>query len=240
MVDELSNLVASLESQTPAERQAAAERLVRLGRDARPAAVALVQACQLDDQETRELAAAALEDLGPPLPQDVAQIGRAAQASVARRRLLGRHVAGPVASPGGAGRFKSERCARHASRACRSPAHRVGIGRSRSCGRLGRRGPAAGGRRRGSSTCHAGRPGSPKPRHLRVASSRQTGSSPAPHAARTQTGQLPGCGEFLLAAISGYGDAGHKPQSLDAAINPHLLKPVEFATIQQILSKHLR
>lgn len=74
MTDEISVLVASIKSKAPAERQGAAERLVLLGRDARPAAVALVQACQSEDEGTRELAAAALEDLGPPLAEDVAQL----------------------------------------------------------------------------------------------------------------------------------------------------------------------
>ena len=73
-MNDLSALVASLKSNDPAQRQAAAEQLSQLGGDAQPAAVALVQACQMEDEDTRELVVAALEDLGPPQPDDVPQL----------------------------------------------------------------------------------------------------------------------------------------------------------------------
>jgi HEAT repeat protein len=71
-MSDVAKLVASLESGDAAQRQSAAEELSRLGSDARPAAVALVAAC--GDEQTREPAVAALEDLGPPSSSDVATL----------------------------------------------------------------------------------------------------------------------------------------------------------------------
>ncbi len=58
-------LVKSLRSGDAAQQQAAAEELSRLGEDARPAAVALVEACGASEA-VREAAVAALEEIGPP------------------------------------------------------------------------------------------------------------------------------------------------------------------------------
>jgi HEAT repeat protein len=70
---DLSALIASLRSDDSARQQAAAEKLAQMGPAAQPAAVALVEACDADD-ETRESAVAALEDLGPPPATDVAKL----------------------------------------------------------------------------------------------------------------------------------------------------------------------
>jgi HEAT repeat protein len=55
-------------------RQAAAERLARMGEDAAPAAAALVLACGDADEQVREQAVAALEDLGPPRADAIGQL----------------------------------------------------------------------------------------------------------------------------------------------------------------------
>jgi HEAT repeat protein len=73
MTTDLSALVFSLRSGDPDERQAAAEKLSQLGPAAQPAAVALVEACERDD-EARESAVAALEELGPPPATDVMKL----------------------------------------------------------------------------------------------------------------------------------------------------------------------
>lgn len=52
--------------------------------------------------------------------------------------------------------------------------------------------------------------------------------------------KLPGFEKLLLVAVSGFGDADHKQRSIDAGIDHHLLKPVQFATLQQILTSRLR
>jgi HEAT repeat protein len=73
MTTDLSALVASLKSGDADQRQAAAEKLSQRGTDAAPAAVALVEACERDD-EARESVVAALEELGPPAASDVAKL----------------------------------------------------------------------------------------------------------------------------------------------------------------------
>jgi len=65
MLAELTLLVQALQSNDATARLDAAEKLARMGRDAQPAAVALAEATGTDD-ETRDWAVAALEDLGPP------------------------------------------------------------------------------------------------------------------------------------------------------------------------------
>jgi CheY-like chemotaxis protein len=45
----------------------------------------------------------------------------------------------------------------------------------------------------------------------------------------------PGFANVSIVAISGYGDTAHKEQSLDAGIDHHLLKPVQFAEFSQLL-----
>ncbi len=66
MAQDISRLIAALRSDDAGSRQVAAEELATLGPDAAPAAVALVETCAVDDDATRELCAAALEELGCP------------------------------------------------------------------------------------------------------------------------------------------------------------------------------
>lgn len=70
MSDETSSdvapLVQRLKSPDVAERAEAAEQLSRAGAGAAAAAVPLVTACGDEDEQVREWAVAALEDLGPP------------------------------------------------------------------------------------------------------------------------------------------------------------------------------
>ena len=70
MPDELSQLVAELSNPDPQKRLEAAEQLARLGPDACPAAVDLVKACGDESEEVREHIVAALEEIGPPRPED--------------------------------------------------------------------------------------------------------------------------------------------------------------------------
>ena len=66
MSNELQILIEQLGSQNPADQCAAAEALARKGKDAQPAAAALVAAIRTADAPTLEWCAAALEELGPP------------------------------------------------------------------------------------------------------------------------------------------------------------------------------
>ena len=63
------------------QRAAAAERLCREGAAAAAAAVPLVQACADADDQVREWAAAALEDLGPPPDESIPQLVELATSS---------------------------------------------------------------------------------------------------------------------------------------------------------------
>lgn len=68
---EANQLAADLLADDPSRRRQAADRLATLGEEAKPATVALVEACADDD--LRDLCVGALEELGPPpidqLPQ---------------------------------------------------------------------------------------------------------------------------------------------------------------------------
>jgi HEAT repeat protein len=74
MSGEVTKLSQALGGNDAAARQAAAERLAQLGPDAQAAAVPLVEACAIDDDSLHEFVTAALEELGPPLPGDVAKL----------------------------------------------------------------------------------------------------------------------------------------------------------------------
>lgn len=63
---DIPRLVTALQAAAAAIRSDAAEQLCRAGTAARAAAVDLVRACGDDDEQVREWAAAALEELGPP------------------------------------------------------------------------------------------------------------------------------------------------------------------------------
>lgn len=74
MPDKLSTLIAALSDRAAPKRSQAAEQLALLGTDAQPAAVALVLACGDEDDEVRQWATAALEQIGPPLLSDLEQL----------------------------------------------------------------------------------------------------------------------------------------------------------------------
>lgn len=71
MPEPLAELIASLRSDDPIVARDAAQRLSRMGSDARGAAVPLAEAAAAEAEEVCEWAAAALEELGPPLPEDL-------------------------------------------------------------------------------------------------------------------------------------------------------------------------
>ncbi len=71
---ETETLVDRLRSASTSDRRAAAQQLARLGPAARPAAVALAEAAGDADEEVREWAAAALEELGAPAAEDVPRL----------------------------------------------------------------------------------------------------------------------------------------------------------------------
>ncbi len=70
MAAELAELITELFDPDSRRRIHAAEQIARLGADARPAAVNLVKACGDEVEEVREHVTAALEELGPPRPED--------------------------------------------------------------------------------------------------------------------------------------------------------------------------
>ena len=72
MTEELSVLISELSSPVASSRSGAAEALMRLGDGARGAAVLLARCAGDDNEETREFAVAALEELGVPSVTDVA------------------------------------------------------------------------------------------------------------------------------------------------------------------------
>jgi HEAT repeat protein len=71
MSDDIASLVTSLTALEPDERSDAAERLARLGPDAREGALPLLRALTDESEEVREWAVAALETMGPPPPSTV-------------------------------------------------------------------------------------------------------------------------------------------------------------------------
>jgi len=74
MSNNAQDSVAQLSSGDLAHQVAAAETLARLGTNAQPAAVALVEACGTSDESLRQWTSAALEDLGPPSPGQIAPL----------------------------------------------------------------------------------------------------------------------------------------------------------------------
>ncbi len=66
MSQSTDGLIASLSSGDCATRREAAESLARLGSGAAPAAISLVKACGDDDEQVRDWAVAALEELAAP------------------------------------------------------------------------------------------------------------------------------------------------------------------------------
>lgn len=74
MADDLSMMITQLASADVEARVAAAERFARMGADAAPATVPLVEACRDGDDRVREWAVAALEEIGPPPEAAVARL----------------------------------------------------------------------------------------------------------------------------------------------------------------------
>ena len=70
----IAMLIAALAAADPNQRREAAEALMAAGADARTAAVALVRAAGDDDEEVREAAVGAVEDLGPPSAEQFAEL----------------------------------------------------------------------------------------------------------------------------------------------------------------------
>jgi HEAT repeat protein len=74
MANDVQTLVKQLSSGTKDEQATAAESLARMGKDAQPAAAALVSALRNADASTREWCVAALEELGPPPITQIADL----------------------------------------------------------------------------------------------------------------------------------------------------------------------
>jgi HEAT repeat protein len=74
MMADVNSLANSLSHGTPEERLEAAEALARLGEEASPVAVAIVQALKIEDDSLRDWLVAALEGLGAPNAADAAAL----------------------------------------------------------------------------------------------------------------------------------------------------------------------
>lgn len=95
MPNETHRLMAALCDLDPKARASAAEQLAGIGRDAQPAAVALVLAAGDESEEVRQWATAALEQLGPPEEADLSSLaalvdGRTADVGYWAATLIGR------------------------------------------------------------------------------------------------------------------------------------------------------
>lgn len=129
---DISTWIDALSDGDPGRRADAAERLAKLGDGARGAAVPLVRAAGGQDERVRQWAAAALEELGPPAPEDgpaLAELLRADNTDVGywAATLLGRLADG---------RFTGELAAALDKQRPQSV-------RERACWALGRIGPDA-------------------------------------------------------------------------------------------------
>ncbi len=82
MADDIDSLATRLHSAEADERADAAERLCQEGDAAKAAAVPLVRACGDADDRVREWAVAALEGLGAPSPEAIADLAKEARESV--------------------------------------------------------------------------------------------------------------------------------------------------------------
>ncbi len=94
-MDEIEQLKAGLRSADVTVRRRSAEQLAQLESGARGAAAVLAAACDENDETVREWTVAALEAVGPPLPEQQAEIIQLLASSCALSRywaatLLGR------------------------------------------------------------------------------------------------------------------------------------------------------
>lgn len=71
---DVTSLSNTLVHGSSSDRLAAAEALARLGQEASPAALAIVQALEVEDDGLRDWLVAALEELGPPPPADASAL----------------------------------------------------------------------------------------------------------------------------------------------------------------------
>lgn len=130
----IASLVERLSGPDAEDRAAAAEALCRAGESASPAATALVAACGDDDDSVREWAAAALEELGPPPSEQIAELIPLAAAS----HPLVAYWAVTLLGRGG----EAANSAVSALEACLAPGKAIEV-RQRACWALGKIGPAA-------------------------------------------------------------------------------------------------
>ena len=130
----IATLVEQLSAADVESRVSAAEALCRAGEAASSAATALVVACGDDDDGVREWAAAALEDLGPP-PAD--QIAELIPLAAAKHPLVA-YWAVTLLGRGG----EAASSAAPALEACLAPGTALEV-RQRACWALGKLGPAA-------------------------------------------------------------------------------------------------
>lgn len=76
MDERIQNLMLQLTSEDETEREAAAERLARLGEGAQGASAALVRAVGDENESVQQWAAAALEGIGVPLETELSEIAK--------------------------------------------------------------------------------------------------------------------------------------------------------------------
>jgi HEAT repeat protein len=127
-------LIEHLSAPDAEARASAAEALCRAGESAASAATALVAACGDEDDRVREWAAAALEDLGPPPGEQIAELTMLAAA----KHPLVAYWAVTLLGRGGEGAA----LAVPALEACLAPGTAIEV-RQRACWALGKVGPAA-------------------------------------------------------------------------------------------------
>ena len=130
----IAALVERMAGSDPGERAAAAEALCRSGAGAASAATALVAACGDVDDGVREWAAAALEELGPPPVDQIADLISLAAAD----HPLVAYWAVTLLGRGGEGASSAV----PVLGACLAPEKAIEV-RQRACWALGRIGPAA-------------------------------------------------------------------------------------------------
>lgn len=127
-------LIEQLSAPDAEARASAAEALCRAGESAMSAATALVAACADDHDGVREWAAAALEDLGAPPPEQIADL----TAFAAAKHPLVAYWAVTLLGRGGEGASSAV----PALEACLAPGTAIEV-RQRACWALGKIGPAA-------------------------------------------------------------------------------------------------
>jgi len=130
----IASLVERLSGPDAEARASAAEALCRAGESASSAATALVAACGDDDDGVREWAAAALEELGPPPSEEIADLIPLAAAN----HPLVAYWAVTLLGRGG----EAASSAISTLEACLAPEKAIEV-RQRACWALGKIGPAA-------------------------------------------------------------------------------------------------